>query len=188
MRPRIQVFAAFGKRDPITRKNCLSNSERKMDHRTLRRCSSGDSRPTCPERSRGALRVEGSSTAALTTEQFGVMFLKHRSHAGRRPVLHGVDILDQRIGIGGHYQQISDQPGPRVPIGVWRTMRHKNRGTGAHLYYIIPQLNTQAAFEHIPGFVIVAVKVKWSNPARRPWLRANILPLRDHKARADRTD
>ena len=81
--------------------------------------------------------------------------------------------------------EVSDQPGPRVPISMRRTMWHKHGRTGMRLHYFIPHLNAQGAFEHIPGFVVVAVKMKRSYPARRPRWSANILPLCDHEARAD---
>jgi hypothetical protein len=49
---------------------------------------------------------------------------------------------------------------------------------------ILPHANAECAFQHIPGFVIVAVKMKWSNPARRSRRTARVFPLGDHEVPA----
>jgi hypothetical protein len=64
---------------------------------------------------------------------------------------------------------------------VRRAARNKNRGTGVRLDDVFPHANAECAFEHVPRFVIVAVEMKWSNPARRSRRTACIFPLGDHE-------
>src|SRR5580692_3025364 len=88
-----------------------------------------------------------------------------------------------------HDEQVSHQRRIGIPVGMGRAAGHQDCGARGGLDGSVAYLYTELAFEHIPGFVIVVVKVQGRYPARGAGRSACIFPLGDHKRifrRADR--
>ena len=96
-----------------------------------------------------------------------------------------MDFLNQPVDVGGHDQQVASRGRAGIPVRVRRSAWHEYGRASVGLNFLLANPNTQSAFEHVPRFVIVAVKMKWSNPARRSGRTARIFPLGDHEIPAD---
>jgi len=129
-----------------------------------------------------------SRTEESLFQQFGIVLPEHRPQRCRRPLRHGVNGLNQTISVRGHHQQIPRRSWPRIPIRMRRPSTYQYPRTRSRFDYVRPGADTQIPLQHIPGFIVVAVKVKRSNPARWTWRTTRILPLRDHKRIASGTE
>ncbi len=68
-------------------------------------------------------------------------------------------LLNQAEGITGHYQQIANGLGTRIPKGVRRAAWNEYGGTLGGLDFGIANLNAESAGKDVPDFVIAVVKV-----------------------------
>jgi hypothetical protein len=117
-------------------------------------------------------------------QQFRIMPLKHGRQGRWGAIGHRVDVLNERIDVRRHDEQISHQPRIRIPICMSRSAWHEHRRSGVRFHHFFPYSHTQGAFEHIPGLIIIAVKVQGSNPSRRPRRTAGVFPFCNHKVGA----
>src|SRR6184192_3707628 len=92
-----------------------------------------------------------------------------------------MDFLDQPMNPRGHNQKISNSLTGRIPVRMWRSVRHEHARAGMQLYLSISHFYAESSFQHIPRLVIISVKMQGSDPARRIVTTACILPFGDHK-------
>lgn len=119
--------------------------------------------------------TDTSIVSELSVKKLGIVLLEDCTPGRRRQVLGRMQLLNERIDIRGHHQQVSDKPGAGIAIGVRCSTGHKHGRSRARLDHILPHSHVQRAFEHIPGFVVV-VNVKRRDPARWTRRTAGMMP------------
>lgn len=88
-----------------------------------------------------------------------MVFLKECAECGGAAVDGRMYLLNQAKGIGGHYQQIANRLGTRIPKGVRRAAWNQYGRTLGGLDFGIANLNAESAGKDVPDFVIAMMKV-----------------------------
>jgi len=70
-----------------------------------------------------------------------------------------VNLLDQTIDVGSHHEEVSNREDIGIPICVWCSSRDKDCGPCTSFNNILSYFQAKCAFEDIPGFIVVTVKV-----------------------------
>src|SRR5216684_4752644 len=128
---------------------------------------------TCVKRMEPAHRARSVSTL----KKLRVVLRKYRSQSSGRSLGQGVDFLNQSIDIRGHDQQISQSLGPRIPIRVRSSSRHKNARARTSLDFIVAGANPQGPLDHVPYFIVGVMKMQWCDEARRSGRTTRVLPF-----------
>src|SRR5579862_885327 len=136
----------------------------------------------------GAGRQTIESRFASNVHEFGIVLLEYGLQRCRRSLFHRVNVLNQLKNVGRHNEQIPRGSRPRIPIGMWSSAWHHHTGSRAHLDFLLAHLHAQHAFQHIPGFVIAVMNVRWRNQSQ--WLGRTtcIAPLGYHEMIACRAE
>src|SRR5467141_966554 len=124
----------------------------------------------------------------LFVEEFGVVFCKHSAKRSGCALFHRVDFLNQTIDVSGHNQQITNGPRAGIPVGVRRCVWHENSRACAGFDYFRANANAQSTLQHVPRFIVIAMKMRRGDEAGRAWRTAGVAPLGDHKGIIARTD
>src|SRR6267143_657459 len=124
----------------------------------------------------------------LRVEQFRIVACEYRAQRCGCALFHPVDFLNQSINVGRHDQQISDWVRAWIPVGVRRSAWHEHSRARVGLNFLFANLNAQSAFQHVPRFVVVPMKMRQGDQTWRTGRTAWVAPLGDHKRIGDRTD
>src|SRR5580704_4758844 len=114
-------------------------------------------------------------------QQFRTVFLKHSPQHCGSALWRRVYFLNQLINPRSHHQEITEKPGPGVPISVRSAAGHEYRRARLRFHMSVANSHAKRAFKHVPRLVIVVVEMKRSNKSSRPRQAAGIAPFRNHK-------
>lgn len=106
------------------------------------------------------------SAWARDTDELGVVLFKDSLEHRRRPVLCGVNLLNQAIDVRGHHKQVSNRFTVRIPVSMRRSPWHKHRRTRARFNFIRSNLHPQSPVKDVPRFIVMPVKVQGSDRPR----------------------
>src|SRR6266481_227918 len=137
---------------------------------------------------RGAGVKAQRSDCKSRIEQFGVVLGEYGTQRGGGALFHPVDCLNQSIDVGSHDQQIASSERAGIPIRVRSSTRHEHGRTRVSLDFLIANANAEGAFEHIPRFIVVAMKMGRGDETGLARGTTRIAPFGDDKGIVNRAD
>jgi len=125
--------------------------------------------------------VSVSRALASNIHKLGIVLPEYGFHRCGCSFFHRMNVLNQLKNVRGHNEQIPRRSGPRIPIRVRNSSRHHYACSRAQLDFLLAHLHAQHTFEHIPGFVVAVMDMRWSNQSPRFGGTTRIAPLGYHE-------